>query len=202
MDKLQELTERLYNEGLSKGKEEAKAIVAEAEATAASIIAEAKKEAERIKADAKKQADDFIVKTNGDVKMASRQSIQAVRSDIENLVVSKMVDKPVETALADGAFVKEIIKAVAERFSTEESQDLSVILPESMRDSLGDFVSNELSLLLGKGVEASFSKKIAGGFKIAPKDGSYFISLTDETFKDLIGAYLRPATKQLLFGDE
>ncbi len=50
-------------------------------------------------------------------------------------------------------------------------------------------------------MEASFSKKIAGGFKIGPKDGGYFISLTDESFQELIGAYVRPATKQILFGE-
>ena len=49
-------------------------------------------------------------------------------------------------------------------------------------------------------MEASFSRKVSGGFQIGPKDGSYFISLTDEAFKELIVAYMRPATKELLFG--
>ena len=50
-------------------------------------------------------------------------------------------------------------------------------------------------------MEATFSKKIAGGFRIGPKDGGYFISLTEDTFKNLIGEYLRPTTKKLLFGE-
>ena len=49
-------------------------------------------------------------------------------------------------------------------------------------------------------VNASFSKKVAGGFTIAPKDGGYFISFTEDTFNALISEYLRPATKKLLFG--
>ena len=44
-------------------------------------------------------------------------------------------------------------------------------------------------------------RKIAGGFNIGPKDGSYFISMTDESFKNLICEYLRPATRKLLFGE-
>ena len=63
------------------------------------------------------------------------------------------------------------------------------------------FVSGELSRILGSGIDASFSKNISGGFRIGPKDGSYFISLTDETFKDLICEYLRPATRKILFGE-
>ena len=41
---------------------------------------------------------------------------------------------------------------------------------------------------------------MAGGFAIGPKDGSWFVSLTDETFRALIAEYLRPVTRKLLFG--
>ena len=44
-NKLQELTDKLYNEGLSKGKEEGEALLAKAKAEAAEIVAAAKKEA-------------------------------------------------------------------------------------------------------------------------------------------------------------
>ena len=56
-------------------------------------------------------------------------------------------------------------------------------------------MKGELAQTLGKGVELSFSRKTAGGFKIGPKDGSYFIDLSDEAFQELIGEYLRPATR-------
>jgi V/A-type H+-transporting ATPase subunit E len=61
-------------------------------------------------------------------------------------------------------------------------------------------VNGELGKALNAGIEASFSKKIGGGFKIGPKDGGYFVSFTDETFNELIAEYLRPATKKILFG--
>ena len=53
---------------------------------------------------------------------------------------------------------------------------------------------------LNAGVQASFTKKVAGGFTIGPKNGGYFISFTEETFNALISEYLRPATKKILFG--
>ena len=46
MDKLQELTQKLYNEGLSKGKEEGEAILAKAQAEAAAIVKKAQEEAQ------------------------------------------------------------------------------------------------------------------------------------------------------------
>ena len=200
MDKLQELTQKLYDEGLAKGKQEGEAVLQKAVEEAGSIVKKAQEEAEAIIARARKEADDFKVKVEGDVKMASMQALQATRADIENLVIAKAVDAPVAKALSSEEYIKGIITAVAQKFSAEEPADLALVLPESLKAGLEPFVKNELGKLLGKGVEASFSKKLAGGFKIGPKDGGYFVSLTDETFKDLIGAYLRPATKSLLFG--
>ena len=200
MDKLQELTQKLYDEGLAKGKQDGEALLQKARTEAEAIVKQAKEEAEAILTKARKDADDFKVKVEGDVKMAAQQSIQATRADIENLVVAKTVDTTVDKALSNEDYLKGIITAVAQRFSADEPADIALVLPESLKAGLEPFVKNELGKLLGKGVEAAFSKKVAGGFKIGPKDGGYFVSLTEETFKDLIGSYLRPATKKLLFG--
>ena len=200
MDKLQELTQKLYDEGLAKGKQEGEVLLQKARAEAEGIIKQAQEEAEAILAKARKEAEDFKVKVEGDVKMAAQQSVQATRTDIENLVIAKVVDGTVDKALANEDYIKGIITAVAQKFSAEEPADLSLVLPESLKAALEPFVKNELGKLLGKGVDAAFSKKVAGGFKIGPKNGGYFVSLTDDTFKELIGSYLRPATKKLLFG--
>ena len=76
MDKLQELTQKLYNEGLSKGKEEGEAILAKAQAQAQEIVAKAQEEAKAIIEKAQKEAADYKVKVEGDVKMASTQALQ------------------------------------------------------------------------------------------------------------------------------
>ena len=199
MDKLQELTQKLYNEGLSKGKEEGEAILAKAQAQAQEIVAKAQEEAKAIIEKAQKEAADYKVKVEGDVKMASTQALQATKAGIENLIVTKAVE-PAKDVLGSEAFLKEVITAVAKNFSAQESTDLSLVLPEKLQKSLEPFITAELTKTLGKGVETTFSKKVNAGFKIGPKDGSYFIDLTDEAFQALIGEYLRPATKKILFG--
>ena len=199
MDKLQELTQKLYQEGLSKGKEEGEAILKKANEDAQAIVKKAQEEAEAIIAKAHKEADDYRTKVEGDVKTASAQALQATKASIESLIVAKAVE-PAGAAVKDADFLKSIITEVAKRFSAEESQDLALILPEKLQKELEPFVKGELAKTIGKGVEASFSKKIAGGFSIGPKDGSYFISLTEESFQALIGEYMRPATKKILFG--
>ena len=199
-NKLQELTDKLYNEGLSKGKQEGEEILAKAKVQADEIVAKAKAEAAAIISAANKEADDLKTKVQGDLKMAANQSIAATKKDIESLIVAKMTESDVKKALTSADFVKEVILAVAKNFNTEDAADLEVVLPESLKKDLEGFVSKELVSTLKGGVEATFSKKISGGFTIGPKDGGYFISFTDETFNALISEYLRPATKKILFG--
>ena len=57
-NKLQELTQKLYNEGLEKGRSEAERLVADAKQEAAKILAEAKAEAEAIAKAAELRAED------------------------------------------------------------------------------------------------------------------------------------------------
>ena len=200
-NKLQELTDKLYNEGLSKGRDEGERILSEARDKAAAIIAEAEAKAkalgEKAEADAKALKD----KAASDIRMASAQALEATKKDIENLLSSNIISAKVDSTLSDTDFVKSIIKCVAEKFSATESADLALVLPEKMKAELEPWVAGELSKSLGKGVSAEFSKKIAGGFNIGPRDGSWFISLNDATFNSLIAEYLRPVTRKLIFGE-
>ena len=199
-NKLQELTDKLYNEGLSKGKQEGEELLAKAKVQADDIITKAQAEADRIIAVAQKQAEEIKTKTSSDLKMAASQSIAATKKDIETLIVGKMTGEAVKKTLSSPDFIKDLIKAVAEKFTTDGPVDLNLVLPESLKNDLEPFATQELSKILGAGVQASFSKKVAGGFQIGPKDGGYFVSFSDETFSQLISEYLRPTTKKLLFG--
>ena len=199
-NKLQELTDKLYNEGLSKGKQEGEELLAKAKAQVDDMLARAQAEAAKIIEAAQKQAEEIKTKTASDIKMASTQSIAATKKDIETLIVGKMTGEAVKKTLSSSDFIKDLIKAVAEKFTTDGPVDLNLELPESLKNDLEPFATQELAKILGAGVEASFSKKIAGGFQIGPKDGGYFVSFTEETVSQLISEYLRPATKKLLFG--
>lgn len=201
MDKLQELTDKLYNEGLSKGQAEGEKILADAKARAAEIVDGAKAEAARILSEAEAKAADLRSKTESDIRMASSQALQATKKDIEDLLVSAVSADKVGTSLSDPDFLKEIIRTVAGQFSASESKDIALMMPAALQDKLEPWVSTELAKAVGGGIKAGFSKKITGGFNIGPKDGSWFVSLTDETFKDLIAEYMRPVTKKILFGE-
>ena len=199
-NKLQELTEKLYAEGLSKGKQEGETLLAKARVQAEDIVAKAHAEAAAILAAANKEAEELKTKVQSDLKMAANQCVAATKNDIETLIVAKMTEADVKNALTSADFVKEVILAVAKGFNADEPVDLELVLPETLKSSLETFVTSELGKTLKCEVNASFSKKVPGGFTIAPKDGGYFISFTEDTFNALISEYLRPATKKILFG--
>lgn len=199
-NKLQELTDKLYNEGLSKGRQEGEQLLAQAKLQADTIIADAQARAAAIVAQAEKEAADLRHKADSDLALASRETLSQTRQRIESLIVARMSDLAVKDALSESAFVKEIISAVAKAFNKDEACDISLILSESQKAALEPFVKNELAQMLGAGVEVSFSKTISGGLKIGPRDGGYFISLDDAAFRELISSYLRPTTRKILFG--
>ncbi len=201
-DKLQELTDRLYNEGLSKGKHDGEELVQKAQAEADRIVADAKTEAQRIIAQANKEADELKTKVAADVKMAATQSIAVTKQEIEKMVVTKAAEQGVKANLDNADFVKELITNVVKAFNPENASPvaLDLILPESLKAEVEPFVKNEIANQFKGELKVDYSKKMNGGFKVAPKDGGYVLNFTDEEFNQLIANYLRPATKKILFG--
>ena len=200
-NKLQELTDKLYNEGLSKGKQEAEQMKANAKNEAAQIIAQAKEQAQEILAKAQSEAAELKSKTENDVKMASLQAFTAVKQQIENVIVAKTL-APAKAAASETEFLKEIIKSIVSAFNPENSDSvaLDIILPAEKQTELEKFAKEQLSKICSAGVDVQFSKGIQGGFKIAPKGEGYMLSFTDKDFENIIAEYLRPKTKELLFG--
>lgn len=199
-NKLQELTEHLYAEGLAKGKEQGEQLLAQAEEKAEKILGDAKLQADKIIAEARAKAEEIAAKAQSDVKMASTQILEVTRAEIQNAVLAKSVDKAVSGVLSNEEFAKEVIMAVAKAFNTQQSCELSFVLPESLKN-LEAYVCSEVSKAVGTGMEVKLGKNIKGGLNVGPKDGGYYVSLSDETFNSLVREYLRPATRKVLFGE-
>ena len=202
--KLQELTDRLYNEGLSKGRQEAEQLLDKARAEAREIVARAQEEADAIRAAAEKDAAATRTMVEGDLKMASTQTIAALRQQVENMVVTKAVAEPVGAALSDGKFVRELITTVVKAFdaANPDGVALDVILPAAAQNELEQAYRNEVARDLSEGLTVKQVKGLANGFRIGPRDGGYQLSFTGDDFTALVGEYLRPATKKILFGEE
>lgn len=201
-NKLQELTDKLYNEGLSKGKQEAEQILSQAKKEASEILSRAKTESEHIVADALREAQELKSKAENDIKMAGTQAITAIRQSVENSIVAKATAEPLNEAVKDTDFMKDVILTIVKAFNPESAEPvaLEIVLPEKEKKEFDKFLASKLQKICSDGLSVTYSKSIGNGFKIGPKEGGYLISFTDEEFNNLISQYLRPKTRNILFG--
>ena len=200
-NKLQELTQKLYDEGLEKGRTEAEHLVAEANAQAAKIVAEAKAEAAKIVADAEAKAADVEKNTLTEIALSGKQAVAAIKSEITSLIVAKATAKGVADAVVDPAFIKQMLIAVAKNWTGAAAGKVSLtaLLPEGERAKLDKTFEQCAQELLAAGVEVGFSAQVKTGFRVSPKEGGYYISFEDADIEALMSEYLREKVAQMLF---
>jgi V/A-type H+-transporting ATPase subunit E len=200
--KIQELTEKIFQEGVEKGEAQAKKITADAQEKAAGIVADAKAQAEKIIADAKQQAAELKRNTEAEIKLGGTQALSAIKQQILSLIIAKVVDGGTTATLADPATVREFVSLIVHNWkSGAEAPRLEVLLPAQKQEELRRAFEKGASDLLKKGLALNFSKSIKAGFRIGPQDGSFKISCTDEDFAEFFKEYLRPRTRAWLFGE-
>ena len=196
--KLQELTSKLYEEGLSKGREEAAQMVVEAEAKAAVLVAEAEAKAEAIVKAAEAKAAEVKKNNETEMRLAVRQIVATLRENIAELVVAKVSEPAVHAVSLDVEFVKEMLLAVA-RVWNGEKVALEATLPAEMKAKFDADAEGAVKALLSVGIEVGYSEKVKSGFKVAPKEGGYYISFTEEDFAALLAEYLKEKITKMLF---
>ncbi len=193
------MTDKLYQEGLEKGRAEAESLVAEAEARAAKIVAEAEARAAKIAADAERKAEDVEKNAMTEIALAGKQAVAKIKSEIETLIVAKVTAEGIKSANLDPAFIKDMLLAVAANWNNGAKADLKALLPEAKKAELGAAFDSAAKALLAEGVEVGFSNDVKSGFKVGEKNGGYYISFSDESFEALLGGYLREKAAELLF---
>ncbi len=196
--KLQELTDKIYLEGLEKGNQEAKSIVEDAKKEASEIISAAKKEAAEILSKAEKKSSELTKNTASEIQLSSKQALNALKQQITDVVNSKILDKATGNAF-DTKFTQQIIETSLKSWGKEQTSDLSVLLPKKDEKLLISNLSKSVKNLLDNGLELKGDSNIQSGFQIAPKDGSYKVSFTEEDFNNFLKQYLRPKLIELLF---
>ncbi|HKL09416.1 MAG TPA: hypothetical protein VJ896_11620 [Bacteroidales bacterium] len=203
-NKLQELTQKLYNEGVEKANEEADKIIKEAKSEADKIKKNAEKEAKGIIEEAEQKSEEIKKNVHAELELASKQTVRKVKQQITDLITSKVIDEPVKKAFDDEKFVKEIIETIIKNWDPQkkESVDLSVLLPEKLEKEFEKYFKAKTGKELNAKLELSFSDAVKGGFKIGPADNSYKISFSEEDFINFFKSYLRPKTGEMLFQGE
>lgn len=199
--KILELTQKIYNEGVEKAKKEAKLIIANAKKEADNITNAAKNREKEISEQAQKQADEHKKNADSEIRLAARQFISNLKQQITGLITTAQVEVPVKDAFKDETFVKNIILIIIKNWNPQKPEELNIrlLLPQKDEKEFTEFFNNKAKELLNAGLEINFEPNIKSGFKIGPKDGSYYISFTDKDFENYFKNYLKERTKKMIF---
>lgn len=195
MEKIQELTEKIYREGVEKGQAEGARLVEEAKAEAAKIVAEAKEQAAAIEAGAQKKAQELDANTKGELKLYTSQSLNALKSEIANVLTDKVAKDAVAGLANDKDFLGQFAVALASKWVENEP----VVISSSEADALKSYFAAQAKEVLDKGVTI---EKVNGKdtlFTIAPADGSYKVNFGKEEFETYFKNFLRPQLVDMLF---
>ena len=195
MDKIQELTSKLYSEGIEKGKEEAEKIINEAKALSNQIIEDAKNKAREIVAAAEKEAKELKSNTEAELKLYASQAIEALKTEIVNLVTDKLAKSNVKAAFEDKEFMQKVILELVKNWARDEKLVIGVENAEELKN----YIAANAKGLLEKGLKIESVSGIKTGFILAPEDSTYKVKFGEEEIVEYFKEFLRPQIRELLF---
>lgn len=199
-DKLQKITDKIYREGVSRGNEEAEKIISGARDEAAKIIANAKEEAKSIIAEAGQKADELTKKTESELKLSFRQSLNSLKQEIEKNLISGVVDEPVSEIFSDNTFLAHLIEIITEKWSQQDNETgMEILLPQESIAEVEKYLKARTSKILSGKVILRPDKSLEKGFEIHPSGKGYKISVTDQDIAGYLRGFIRPKLAELLF---
>lgn len=148
-----------------------------------------------------KKAEELKKNTDSELRLAARQFISTLKHQISNEIVNAQVEATVQEAFTDKDFSQNIILSMLNKWNPENAEAISIslLLPKDEETELNEFFNNKAKEILNSGLDINFIPTIKNGFKIAPKNSSYHINFTDESFENYFKHYLKEKTKKLIF---
>lgn len=195
MEKIQELTEKIYHEGVEKGQAEAARLIEEAKAEAAKIVIEAKEQAAAIEAGAQKKAAELDAHTKSELKLYTSQALNALKSEVANVMTNKIISQTVGDLVAQKDFLAQFTVALASQWAENEP----ITIGSAKAEELKAYFATHAKTLLDKGVTIEQINHKKTLFTIAPADGSYKVTFGQEEFEEYFKNFLRPQLIDMLF---
>jgi V/A-type H+-transporting ATPase subunit E len=194
--KIQELTQKLYNEGVEKGQAEAVKIIEKAEKEKAALLKDAHAEAENIIAEATKDAAEMKKHTESELRMYAAQSINTLKTETINLINDKVVSNSVKAAFADKTFMPQLIVKLVSGWRQNERLVIEVADAQALKQHF----ETSAKELLSQGIEIKqVNGRATTSFSIILEDGAYRVNFGEKEFVDYFKTFLRPQLVELLF---
>ncbi len=190
-EELQQLLEKIQQDGVNKANAEAAKIIAKAKADAETLIKEAEEKAAGEKARAEAEAKAFSERAGETIRQAARDTVLSVEAAVTKLLEAILV-KDVKAVLADpestAPVALEAIKALVSAGDTEVAAD----------EKLADALRAALNAAAVKGVTVVTDETLGTGFSVRLDGGRVEHDFTGSAVAEALAKRLRPALAKLV----
>jgi len=214
---VENLIQRLRDQGVEAGQERAEKIVLDAQKRAEWIIEEAELEAKFLLDKAQKQSDALRSSGEDALKLATRDALLKLRDTLLGSF-SKEVQRVVGQKMDQEVFLERLILQLAgkvrEELDLDIKDNISLFLPnnpvgvdelknnpdELKAGTLTHFTAAIAADMLRKGVSIQVSDDVNGGLSVRLEEDDMVVDFTDETLSALLLEHLQPRFRTLLQG--
>lgn len=192
---IQALTEKVYQEGVLKGEQEAAKILADANAQAEQVERDARARAEQIIADAQRSASELKSNTERELKLNASKLIEATKASIVDVLAGRIAGDSVQALTANPELLQRVVLEIAKGFDLKHGVEIT----SSQADELKAYFAQNAKALLEEGLTI---KQVAGKatqYTIRPQNGSFKVEIGEQEFVELFKSILRPQLAQELF---
>jgi len=211
------LIERLREEGVNAGREEAERIESAARQQASEILAEAEARARSIVENARQEAKNLCTGGKDALRIAMRDTVLKLKAQLAERM-SDQVRRLVAKELSRETFLERLILEVAARAREDAGVDrgepVEVLLPRELvgieelrrnplelrEGSLSHFVLSLSADILAEGVTFSVADAPGPGIRLYLKDRDIQIDLTDAQVTQVLLEHLQPRFRAILEG--
>ena len=194
-NKVQELAEKIYQEGVQKASKEAEDIIQQAKDERDRILSQAQSEADELKSKSVKENTELSKNTRSEVNLATFQAIEALRTEITQMITDQVVTSSINEAFGDPTFLYNVIAKMAEAWA--EHEEVKISTPEA--EQLEKYFESKAQEILNKGVTIEKVNGKEHTFELGPSDGSYKVNISKEAFVEYFKDFLSPRMRDFLF---
>lgn len=192
---IQALTEKVYQEGVLKGEQEAAKILADANAQAEQVERDARTRAEQIIAEAQRSASELKSNTERELKLNASKLIEATKASIVDVLAGRIAGDSVQALTANPELLQRVVLEIAKGFDLKHGVEIT----SSQAEELKAYFAQNAKALLEEGLTI---KQVAGKatqYTIRPQNGSFKVEIGEQEFVELFKSILRPLLAQELF---
>lgn len=196
---VQQLIDRLHNEGVAAGQKEGERLIEKARREAAQIIADAKREAQKHHSEALAAIEREKEAAHAALQMAVRDTVLKMRSEIAARFQAQ-VRRLVTEELREKEFLRRLILEIAGESMKEAAPGQAMEILVSDKPAMDRLVREISAEMLREGFEIKPADGEQSGIRVRLKGEDVEIDITDKAVSEALLKHLLPRFRYIVHG--